>query len=67
MPYMYAIYICPICMPSYYSHQHFHSTRYQYYQSAQSLNISVLAKNLAAEDLDVVIGKDSLKVTVKVE
>mmetsp|Transcript_9592 Transcript_9592/g.15963 ORF Transcript_9592/g.15963 Transcript_9592/m.15963 type:complete len:364 (-) Transcript_9592:217-1308(-) len=39
--------------------------RYQYYQSATSLSISVLAKNLAKEDVLVDIQSNALKVVVK--
>lgn len=39
--------------------------RYQYYQSDIALNISVLAKNLAAEDVVVDIKPDHLRVVIK--
>lgn len=40
-------------------------TRYQYYQSSTTLNISVLAKNLKPEDVDVNINNNYLKVVIK--
>lgn len=39
--------------------------RYQYYQSASTLNISVLAKNLAADDVKVVFSPHHLLIKVK--
>lgn len=38
--------------------------RYQYYQSTTSLNISVLVKNLTANDVTVNFSRDSLRVVV---
>ena len=39
-------------------------TRYQYYQSADTLNISVLAKNVSNQDAQVVISPDHLRVVI---
>lgn len=43
------------------------SIRYQYYQSATTMNISVMAKNLAPEDVTVVFTPTHLVVRVKQE
>jgi tetratricopeptide (TPR) repeat protein len=40
--------------------------QYQYYQSAASLNISVLAKNLTSDEIDITIQPNHLKVVVTV-
>ncbi len=41
--------------------------RYQYYQSPTSVNISVLAKNLTPDDLQVEFQPTHLKVVVRIE
>jgi hypothetical protein len=43
------------------------SVRYQYYQSATTMNISVMAKNLTAEDVTVEFTPTHLLVRVKQE
>ena len=40
--------------------------KYQYYQSDQKLTIDILAKNMAAENVEVVLTEDSIKVVCSV-
>jgi len=42
------------------------SIRYEYYQSAETMNISVYAKNVANEDAKIVISEDRLRVVIAV-